>query len=101
MNYHVKNGSWRDKAFRVHGGMTIVAAGAEQDVETAEELSDEQIAVLAKDGCEVEPLDGADKPLAENTVAKLKAIAAAESIDLGDATAKADIIAAIELARGV
>jgi len=34
-----------------------------------------------------------------NTVAELKAIAGAEGIDLGDVTKKADIIAAIELAR--
>jgi hypothetical protein len=33
------------------------------------------------------------------TVADLKALAEAEEIDLGDATKKADIIAAIELAR--
>jgi hypothetical protein len=34
-----------------------------------------------------------------NTVAELKAIAESEEIDLGDATKKADIVAAIELAR--
>lgn len=40
-----------------------------------------------------------DKALADHTVAELNAIATAEEIDLGDATKKADIIAAIELAR--
>ena len=38
-------------------------------------------------------------PLAGMTVAALKATAEAESIDLGDAVKKADIIAAIEAAR--
>jgi hypothetical protein len=43
--------------------------------------------------------DGSDGALSSNTVKELKAIAEAEGIDLGDATNKADIIAAIELAR--
>lgn len=40
-----------------------------------------------------------DGALEDQTVPKLKALAEAEEIDLGDATKKADIIAAIELAR--
>ena len=40
-----------------------------------------------------------DEGLASMTVADLKGLAEAEGIDLGDATKKADIIAAIELAR--
>lgn len=40
-----------------------------------------------------------DEGLNGNTVAELKVIAEAEEIDLGDATKKADIVAAIELAR--
>lgn len=43
--------------------------------------------------------DDSEKALADLTVPKLKALAEAEQIDLGDATVKADIIAAIELAR--
>lgn len=42
---------------------------------------------------------GDDEGLASMTVADLKALAEAEEIDLGDATKKADIITAIELAR--
>lgn len=42
---------------------------------------------------------GDDEGLASMTVADLKALAEAEGIDLGDSTKKADIIAAIELAR--
>lgn len=43
--------------------------------------------------------DDEDKPLGELTVAKLRALAEAEKIDLGDAAKKDDIVAAIELAR--
>lgn len=43
--------------------------------------------------------DGTDEGLTSNSVAELKAIADAENIDIGDATKKADIIAAIELGR--
>lgn len=44
--------------------------------------------------------DGAsEEGLSGMTVPELKALAEAESIDLGDATKKADIISAIELAR--
>lgn len=39
-----------------------------------------------------------ESPLAKLTVEQLKALAAERKIDLGDATRKADIIAAIELA---
>lgn len=44
-----------------------------------------------------EPED--DEDLNALTIAELKALAEQEKIDLGDATKKADIIAAIELAR--
>ncbi len=40
-------------------------------------------------------------PLSERTVAQLKAIAAERGIDLGDASKKDDIVAAIELAMEV
>ncbi len=43
--------------------------------------------------------DGPDGGLSDMTVAKLKEHAAANNIDLGDATKKDDIIAAIELAQ--
>lgn len=43
--------------------------------------------------------DGEDSGLSGKSVADLKALAESEGIDLGDATKKADIIAAIELAR--
>lgn len=43
--------------------------------------------------------DDAPKELAHMTVAELRALAEAEGIDLGDAAKKADIVAAIELAR--
>lgn len=43
--------------------------------------------------------DDGPKALADHTVAELKALAEAEGIDLGDASKKDDIVAAIELAR--
>ncbi len=43
--------------------------------------------------------DGSDEGLSSKTVAELREVAAAENIDLGDVSKKADIIAAIELAR--
>lgn len=47
-----------------------------------------------------EEIDGdAGSDLSKMKVSDLKALAAAENIDLGDATKKDDIIAAIELAR--
>lgn len=39
-----------------------------------------------------------DAPLADLTVAQLKALAEARGVDLGDATKKADMVAALELA---
>jgi hypothetical protein len=50
-----------------------------------------------------EEVDGAEEGepegLGDMTVAELKALADGEGIDLGDATKKADIISAIDLAR--
>lgn len=43
--------------------------------------------------------DGEDSGLSSKTVAELRDLAEAENIDIGDASKKADIIAAIELAR--
>lgn len=45
------------------------------------------------------PQESRAEPLDNMTVAQLKALAEAEKIDLGDATKKADIVAAIELAQ--
>lgn len=39
-----------------------------------------------------------ERPLAEMSVKELKALAAARNVDLGDATKKDDIVAALELA---
>ena len=43
--------------------------------------------------------DGEDSGLTGKTVAELRDLAEAENVNLGDASKKADIIAAIELAR--
>lgn len=57
--------------------------------------------IEADDFCEewFEELDENDDGLSKLSVAKLKDLAADEKIDLGDATKKADIIAAIQLGR--
>lgn len=62
------------------------------------EISEAELAVIAEgDWFEVDGEEGDD--LSKLSVAKLKELAAEEQIDLGDATKKADIIAAIELGR--
>jgi hypothetical protein len=59
---------------------------------------------LIRQGCALEPDETDDAApaaaLADLSVAKLKALAEADGITLGDAKTKAGIIAAIEAARG-
>lgn len=64
------------------------------------------VLVMANPGETIEADDFADEWFEEGegglsgmSVADLKALAEAENIDIGDASKKADIIAAIELAR--
>jgi len=98
------------KGLNTVAGLVYVDAGKSVDVE----ISDEEAAVSKKTGWFSKPKhpldhDGDDKAggfnpgegneLADMTVNDLKALAEAEAIDLGDATKKADIVAAIELAR--
>lgn len=75
----------------------LLASGERIWIEAGEiaSIEAEAIAVLPGD---IEEVDGGDT-LAGKTVKELKAMAEAEGIDLGDASNKADIIAAIELAR--
>lgn len=54
---------------------------------------------LHREGCQF--FQPATDDLASNTVVELRALAADRKIDLGDATKKADIIAAIEAAKAV
>lgn len=70
-------------------GAMLVMAEAGQVIE-ADDFADEWFE-------EVDGDEGSD--LSKMKVGDLKALAAAENIDLGDATKKDDIIAAIELAR--
>ncbi|MFN3836776.1 MAG: hypothetical protein ACK4MI_03590 [Brevundimonas sp.] len=81
-------------------GLVYVEAGksAELDVTEGEAAAAKATGWFSKP--KVDDDDGDDdKPLGELTVAKLRALAEAEAIDLGDATKKDDIVAAIELAR--
>jgi hypothetical protein len=51
--YHVKNTSHLDKAFKVYGGHHIVPAGKEDDVLNGAELTEAQIEAFARDGVKV------------------------------------------------
>lgn len=84
------------KGVNTKTGLVYVDPGAtsgDLDVEDGELASAEATGWFDIDG------DDDDKGLAGMTVPDLKALAEAEEIDLGDNTKKADIIAAIELAR--
>ena len=96
----VANNGHRGKAFKVRGGIAVVPAGEKATIDDAAPLSNAMIEALAADNCKVhQSQDHDDAGLAGHTVAELKSIAQDENIDLGDATKKDDIIAAIELAR--
>lgn len=56
--YTVKNGSSIDKAFKGDGGYTVVAAGAEGEVVTKRDLTEEQIDAYARDGVKVSEKKG-------------------------------------------
>ncbi len=75
----------------VDRGLVMIEAGASDDLNLADGEASEDSEWFA--------FDAPEKVLADHTVPELKAIAAAEGVDLGDATKKADIISAIELAR--
>lgn len=59
--YHVKNGSALDKAFKVYGGHHIVSAGKEGDVLNAAELTEAQIADLAAAGIKIKVIEASDE----------------------------------------
>jgi hypothetical protein len=82
-------------------GLVYIEAGksAELDVTDGELAAAKATGWFSKPKVEDDDGDDQDKPLAELTVAKLRALAEAEQIDLGDASKKDDIVAAIELAR--
>lgn len=80
-------------------GLVYVGAGQTSD---DLEVSEGELKSAKSTGwftIEGEAADDGDKGLAGLKVDDLKALALAEEIDLGDAKSKADIIAAIELAR--
>lgn len=89
----IKNITDGPKVVNSLAGPVTIPAGAEATVELNE--AEHTVAMLMG---WFEEVDG-DGELDGMKVADLKALAEAEGIDLGDATKKADIIAAIELAR--
>lgn len=70
----------------------------EQDAERITYLKKQLKADVYED-VTVEPLEKAEKPLEKRTVPELKKYAEDNSIDLGEATTKADILAAIAAAE--
>lgn len=61
MDYHVKNSSAVDKAFKVKGGHMVVHAGKEADVADAKELTEAQIEALEREGVKVKAKTGKAK----------------------------------------
>ncbi|KPH66044.1 hypothetical protein [Novosphingobium sp. ST904] len=95
MKYKVTNNDFRAKAFRTPAGVKLVEPGKSETVEVLEPIGESEglVAKLLDDG------DDTGEDLPKLKVDELKALAASEQIDLGDATKKDDIIAAIEMAR--
>ncbi|CAN7169595.1 hypothetical protein [Brevundimonas sp. LjRoot202] len=87
------------KGVHTKKGLVYIEAGksADLDVSEAEAAAAKATGWFSKP--KVEDDDDGPKELGDMTVNELKALAEAETIDLGDATKKADIVAAIELAR--
>lgn len=82
-------------------GLVYVEAGksAELDVSEGELAAAKATGWFSKPKIEGDDDDEGPKGLDDMTVNELKAVADAEAIDLGDATKKADIVAAIQLTR--
>ncbi|MBN9074303.1 MAG: hypothetical protein J0H34_22425 [Rhizobiales bacterium] len=59
--YHVKNGSHVDKAFKVRGGHQVVPAGKEADVVDAKEITEAQIDAFEREGVKVKAKGGKTK----------------------------------------
>lgn len=88
---NVKNISTGPRGIRTTDrGLVMLEAGESADLDLAK----------GEDNEEWFSFDAGEKGLADHTVAELREIAEQEGIDIGDATKKADIVAAIELARG-
>ena len=83
--YHVKNGSFVDKAFKVRGGYQIVPAGKDEIVKEARELSEAQIDAFARDGVKVsakaeEKAKDDGKGAQPKTASEVLAMATAEGV---------------------
>lgn len=96
----LKNYTSGPKGVHTVGGLVYIDAGRTSD---DLDISEGELKAAKATGWFTRPKgddeDEADEGLNGNTVAELKAIAENEQIELGDVTKKADIIAAIELAR--
>jgi hypothetical protein len=112
MDYHVKNNSHVDKAFKVRGGHTVVPAGKEAEIVDAKALTEAQIDALDREGVKVKAKGGKakeEKPKDDDqpkTAAEVLAIAetahfqtfkaeAAKVLGDGTPSTKDEIIAAL------
>lgn len=94
--HSVTNNSKAEQGIWTDGGLVAVGPGETKNIEIrADYLERAQSLSFLKVS---DSSDEADS-LEGKTVAELRELAEADEIDIGDATKKADIIAAIELAR--
>ncbi len=68
--YKIKNGSHRGKAFKVAGGLHVVAAGDSAEVEVKHSLTEAEIAAYARDGVSVKEVKAAADTAAKTEPAK-------------------------------
>ena len=97
MKYAVTNNSQAPQGLRTVDGIRWIKPGA-----TAELTLDDTAGSRAEAiGMAIDAVDedGEPRTLADHTIAELRDIAKDEGVELGDSTKKADIVAAIELAR--
>ncbi|KMS59982.1 hypothetical protein V474_07745 [Novosphingobium barchaimii LL02] len=98
MKYKVTNNDFRTKAFQTPDGVKLVAPGDTATVHVSQPIGEvEGLKAELLDGEGYEEMDAPD--ITKMTVAELKTFAETNGIDLGEATKKDDILAAIELAN--
>lgn len=91
-----RTGNGQEKVYSLEASDKVAAAISK----LPESFLDEYGVRVAGGKVKAESAPPAEKPLADRSVAELKAYAAENQIDLGEASKKADILAAIEAADG-
>jgi hypothetical protein len=96
MKYKVTNNDFRAKAFQTPDGVKLVEPGDTATIHVSQPIGEvEGLKAKLLDDEGYEDVDAPD--ISKMTVAELKGFAETNGIDLGDATKKDDIIAAIEM----